>query len=375
MTENEHRLDESNEIAFLGEGNTAFVPLQEIELSPERHNVLGGLLEIRDEGRNLGQYLVQQFLAGRRIIIKGEPSTGKSALFFQLLAASSENAEHLGLAFDKRSGQYDFILEMERRRRKRLGQGGKLEDEAFNERIYEEMMKSDIFEVPAVGSKGTADRGRSAEEHVERNIANGSDSRSLIVSLYNSPLVQTYGEYLRTIISEAPVKRVFRLLDEYGMNIEGVLKSNQNAKYIKEVFKLMANSEHIRNIRQEVSTEIADWHLDLQVQRLAHQDYNSPLDIIADRGTGLHLVPVEPSDFRTILAKFGIKSTTQSEMFFQKKAFDARQDMANQAVYMEWIFRDKLGLGSDKAIVAGNPYDPRKTVYDFTPLLSNLPAA
>ena len=371
MNENETHFEMNRDFdaQLVRDGTSVVVPLAEIELSPERHNVLNGIMEIRDEGREVGRYLVQQFLNGRRIIIMGEPATGNSALFFQLRSAASDNAARLGIPFDKKTGQYDFLLEMERRKRQRLGQTGKLEDDEFNERIYEGIMSSDIFEVPAVGGKDTVDRGRSALETVERNIANGTDTSSLIVALYHSPLVQAYGEYLRALVSEARPKKIFNLLDEYGMDIEGVERSLQNAKYVKDIFKLMANKDHIATIRQEVAREIADWHLNLQVQRLSLEDNSSPMDIIADRASGLRLVPTTPSDFRTLFSRFGINSSQQSELFFQKKAFDAQQDMTNQAIYMEWRFRDMLGIDSKSAIVAGNPFAPNKTIYDFTPLL------
>ncbi len=375
MSENETHFDINPEGGTPNTDGTPIVPIEEIELSPERHNVLLGLLETRNEGRSVGHYLVQQFLYGRRIIITGEPATGKSALLFQLLSAGAENANRLGLPFDKKTGLYDFMLEMERRRRERLGITGELEGEEFNERIYEGIMSSDIFEVPAVGEKDKADRGRSAVERVERNIASRTDAESLIVSLYSSPLVQTYGEYIRTLISDAPAKKVFKLLDEYGMDIEGVERSRQNAKYIKDIFKLMANKDDIAGIRQEVSREIADWHLNLQVQRLGLEDKSSPMDIIGDRSFGLQLVTASPSDFWRLFSRFGIDSSQQTELFFQKKALDAKQDMANQAVYMEWRFRDMLGIDSDSAIVAGNSFAPNKTIYDFTPLLRSPSAA
>lgn len=375
MSENETHFDINPEGGTPNTDGTPIVPIEEIELTPERHNVLVGLLETRNEARSVGHYLVQQLLNGRRIIITGEPASGKSALFFQLLSAASENAARLGLPFDKKAGQYDFMLEMEKRRVERLGIKGKLEGEEFNERIYEGIMSSDIFEVPAVGEKDRVDRGRSAVERVERNMASGKDNKSLIVALYSSPLVQTYGEYIRTMILEAPIKKVFKLLDEYGMDIEGVERSRQNAKYVKDIFKLMANKDHIATIRQEVASEIADWHLNLQVQRLSLEDNSSPMDIIADRASGLQLVSTTPSDFRMLFSRFGIASSQQSELFFQKKAFDAQQDMANQAVYMEWRFRDMLGIDSDSAIVAGNSFAPNKTIYDFTPLLRSPSAA
>lgn len=345
------------------------IPLSEIAIDPERFNVLSGLIEIRDTGRDIGPYLVQQFLQGRRLIITGEPATGKSALFFQILSSAKENADRLGIPFEKKTGQYDFVLELERRRRERLGLTGKLEDDEFNERIYNEIMTSDIFEVPAVGSKEKVDRGRSAVERVERNIASGRDNRSLLVSLYVSPLVQSYGEYIRAAVSHAPLKDVFRLLDKYGMDIEGVERSMHNAKQVKDIFSLMATGSHIANIRKEVINEIGDWHLEKQMENLNSNNPTSPIDIIEARAQGMSIVPLLPSDYSIVFSKFGVERTGTSEPFFERKAGIAKQQMVDQAVYMEWRYRDHLGIGPEKAIIAGNPFASKKTVYDFKPLL------
>ncbi len=348
---------------------TQLIPLSEIEINPERHNVLYGLMEIRDEGRDTGKFLVQQFLGGKRVIITGEPATGKSGLFFQLLSSAQENAQRLGIPFEKSVGQYDFVLEMERRLRKKNGQEGKLEDDSFNDRLYGEMMKSDIFEVPAVGSKELVDRGRSAVEKVERNIASGQDNKSLLVSLYSSPLVQTQGESVRAAVASAPAKKVFKLLDTYGMDIEGVRRSLQNANYIKDIFRLMANREHIATIRREVIEEITDWHLQMQLDMLRNDTSVTPPDIIREKSAGIQLVPATADDFRNLYQKFGIESSDQSEMVFGKRAEESIEQMMDQAVYMEWRYRELLGIGSDRALIVGNTYKDIKTVYDLKPLI------
>ena len=89
--------------------NRDCIPTSEISISPEKYNVLSAMYDVRPNGRDLPQFLVQQALLGRRMGYFGPPGVGKTTVMTQVISCARENAERLGLNYEPTIAQYDLV--------------------------------------------------------------------------------------------------------------------------------------------------------------------------------------------------------------------------------------------------------------------------
>lgn len=343
------------------------IPLSEIEVNPEKFNVIAGLTETRNEGRDVSKYLVSKSLGGKRIVVMGEPSTGKSSVLYQLVSCVKENAERIGIPFNPELGLYDIELAREKQKRRHNDGMGNLEGEAFNKRLVDVFMQSTHCEVPGVGLKDERDRGRSAVETIMENIGKGYDNDSILVALPCNRSLQIYGSLLRPHIASLNPDEVFDNLEIHGVNIVGLPKTERVARIIQAMFEKMGKEEHIRKIRDEEREIISSWSLikeQEELKKIGDVDY----DIFKERSHGMNLPPTgSEKKLNEIYRSFGIGDSPSTSRILQFRDMNARIDTLQQAIKMEDDFRNVYGVDKDRGIVAYNPMQSSEVVIDLSP--------
>ena len=332
---------------------------QEIRLDPERHSTLHGLLEVRDKGRNVGQFIVEQVAAGKRLVVMGEPGSGKTTLIGEVVSAIEES----GRKVNRIVSFYDEHLAGAELR-------WGLRDEwtpeiwkAFNVQMYKDSRNASFVEFPAVGKKDPKDRGVTAFEMMAKDAADGIGPDTVFIFVTCNRFLQAWSGLLRQHILDQAPEDVLSELAKFNLQAKGIPGGDKGGVLIQGLFRRMGQAEHMRIIRDEERDEIGEW-FDKETSDILQESVNNPnttkipgpYDVYNNRTAGMRKPPAITGEMmRSVYAKFGMVGP-DVEGASDKRVEGMVEAALQQAVHREQLFRE-YGLEKNKTIIVHNPFN------------------
>ncbi len=342
---------------------------QEIRLDPERHSTIHGLLEVRDEGRNVGQFVVDQVAAGKRLVVMGEPGSGKTTLIGEVIDALETSGrkvnrsvsfydEHLAKAEQQWSARDEWTPEIWK---------------AFNEQMYQDLGNANFVEFPAVGKKDPRDRGVTTFEMMAQDAADGIGPDTVFMFVTCNRFLQMWSGLLRQHILEQAPENVLSELAKFNLQTKGIPAGDKGGVLIQGLFRRMGQLEHMKTIRGEELEKIGAW-LDQETSdalRESAKDPNvanpGPYDIYNEKIAGMRKPPhITGEMVRGIYADFGIDISRDVRAVSDKVAGDMVEAALQQAADRERLFREDYGLDKNRAIIVHNPFNSAPKVIDLS---------
>ena len=329
------------------------IPLSEIEVDPEKYNVLASVYDIRPLGRDLPKFIVKSALDGKRLGYFGSSGVGKTTLMTQVIACARENARNLGVVYDHSMAQYDLVLSATK---------DKDEGDQFNKELEEAFSRVKNFENVGVGRTDVKNRGKKALHKKIKKMAAGEDTNTILIGLPQVLTNQIHSSYLRAEIENMHPDELFAYMETHNIDVQGIPKTRLYAAGIIEKYQEMGKRDHIEAIGKEEDGLIAEWALAKQVREMRYGGDNPP-SILEERASGLVVPSTLNADvIRKIYSDFGMPEDFSD--FTVKKAVES---FTAQAIRMEYVFQDEYGIGPDRGIIAASPWQSGKVVLDLSP--------
>lgn len=361
------------------------------ELSPEmikidsEAGVLKAVINAFDADGFTGEKIVYKLLtAKKRAVILGLPGAGKSTLLFQISDMVENNARNLGINKSTSFSLYDNFLKADEQR---LGlnrdEWGAMMWTNFNYKIYNQIKTEmhanrevslidcehdnnseidlrvvEFVELPAVGNTILKDRGVTAVRELARDVASQPiyNRDTLFIYLAGNPILQRRAGLLRAHIAETPDEKVLDELRKWNVTVKGLPEGVQSGKQIKSAFRKMAQQRYIDIINREESNKRKAWLDD-------PKNYSSLLK------KRKNLIPPPSIDAAVIDEMFKVANIRfqESDPYVERLIKNANEEIIEQALYMDHIFRDEWKLSSDDALILYNPPISSEIVININP--------
>jgi len=290
-------------------------------IDPEIEPVLANLMELRDEGREVGSYLVESALHDiDNILVFGEPGNGKTKVMTELKSAIERNASARGIEVTVSMLFYDdFLAQMEGefgprnrwsrekwimlnermhnaiRDQQESAREKTLKDLKYDTTVLEQLEESwgkscdwsedqlteyesaqfeyqknklvehpqrwiNLIEVPGVGSIKERDRGVSTSRQLFADARDIGDTICMLVPRIR--LVQARTSMIRASVADGSMTEaeIVEWLSFHSIVLEGNWDPKEAGRRVKGLLKKAAQAHHIAKIRKEELDKIHAWN-------------------------------------------------------------------------------------------------------------------
>lgn len=348
-------------------------------------SVFHNLSEVRDEGRDVDQFVVDSLLSNKsQLVLMGEPGNGKTQIIVDMKEALEKNAQIRGLDVQVNVFLFDdFLADWEHKYGPReywdeniwLGLNQRIYDVARGEEPFQvdvqddnNIRSIDLFELPGVGKTFPRDRAVTATNWLLLDAFNAEIPETMFMFVACNRLLQLQAGYLRKKVMEKDDNEVVDWLSEQDIFIEGNFTKEEKGRRVKELYRKSANVDHMQKIREEEEQLIDEWEVATAGKMLGEAISQNPY---SSRDADVYsFISSSKGKFRQPevisseeLVEFYKRFEGDLPAGFEKIRIEAIKNAAlHQAIYVDDIFKNYCKLDKDTAITVFNNYQriPRK---------------